>query len=201
MLGIREVDMGVTWKNAEEQQRIEWSKQPDFPAKPYLARGSVSVLVSDLDSIASEIALHFALQDDKMPTLYISTLHRKVIIDKMVEQYSSLKESSHFTIEELQPEHISEGKLLSDIKGWINQRRTRKASVIKVVVDNIYKLSKKFPLLHDEGHFLAALFTLLRSEGVVALIVDTVEVGEGTNPLPAHWQRAEIIKARLKRIG
>jgi KaiC/GvpD/RAD55 family RecA-like ATPase len=310
VLGIRGVDKGVHWQKADEQERIKLSKQDDFEPEGYLDSGTVGVLVSDLDSIASEIALHFSLQN-KAPALYLTTLHQKAVLREMIWQYSDLSkecperkdseekwENHHLQIRDLFPEHISEAKLLHDIEKWIdqtikkgssmfsvgdlvdlqslagklkqpanpvstylesqlsaatrtalanyqgsnfdpgllrtalvvdlnkiiggqsiyeverfagvtlrpetrqllaqnpqgdalvrlNRRLLEDANIIKqlatkVVVDNVFRFSKKFPLIHDEGQFLAALFALLRSKRVVSLVVDMVDVGEGSNPL------------------
>ncbi|MBI5822374.1 MAG: hypothetical protein HZA88_25635 [Verrucomicrobia bacterium] len=164
-LGIVEVDNAVSSRN-----------------KVYLDSGTVSVLVSDLDSLASQIALHFALQDQG-PTLYISTLHRERNLQAMIEQYSVLKTCMEakfqLEIQELLPRHISEGKLLIDIERWIDKQPQTK----RVVFDNIFPLAAKFPLVRNERHFLTALFELFRHKEVAALVVDMVEVGEGRNPL------------------
>jgi RecA/RadA recombinase len=190
LLGIREVDKDVTWKNAAEEKRklleAQDNKIQGCEPAPYLKSGTISVLVSDLDSIASEIALHFSLQDNE-PTLYLTTLHQNEQIRSMIGQYSDLSEAyettQNFQLVTLFPEHIGEDKLLHDIREWIRHPQFQKKPARRVVLDNIFRLSKKFPLLYDEGHFLAALFAVFRSERVTALVVDMVEVGEGTNPL------------------
>lgn len=194
-LGIKAVDQGVQWCNAKPKDRLRWGSPSSIPEEKlenYLDAGTVSVLVSDLDSEASEIALHYALQDTGR-TLYISTLHQQPQLEAMIEQYSTLQtkaKEGHLDFMVLPPEHISEGKLLKDIQRWIQegvQTPTAPQAAVRVVLDNVFRLSKKFPLLHDEEHFLAAVFALFRWEQVAALVVDMVEVGEGSNPIHASY--------------
>jgi KaiC/GvpD/RAD55 family RecA-like ATPase len=148
------------------------------PSAGYLAENTVSVLVSDLDSLPSEIALHFALQDAQS-SLYISTLHRSEELFQMMHNHLGLRNSpAQLQVLHLAPEHISESKLLQDI-----QHTIEKAQAKRVILDNIFALQSKFPLIRSEQHFLTALFQLFRKSNAVALIVDTVEVGEGRNPL------------------
>jgi hypothetical protein len=176
-LGLKEVDWAV-WKknrgaNEKESPRKDWG---------YLAPGTVSVLVSDLDSLASEIALHFALQDEQ-PALYLSLLHPEEELRRMLRKYSFLQgQKGKFECRHFAPEHISEGKLLQDIQNAINGAGHGKGAC-RVVVDNVFALESKFPLICSEKHFLTALFQLFRTMKVTALVVDMVEVGEGRNPL------------------
>lgn len=179
-LNINEVDDAVLLRNP--------GKDPS--KRGYLAAGTVSVLVSDLDSVAPEIALHFALQD-KERTLYVSLQHQKTELEGMAAKYSSLRGRMSGTVpqfpatfhcEYLAPEHISESKLLQDIDRAICHS-FKDGNARRVVLDNIFALESKFPLIRNEQHFLTALFQLFRTRGVTALIVDVVEVGEGRNPL------------------
>ncbi len=148
---------------------------------PYLSTGTVSVLVSDLDSLSAELALHFALQDD-VKTVYVSTLHQKSQLLQMADKYELLrarsKNEERFNARHFASEHISDAKLLGDIRDFV-----RKFEAQRVVFDNLFELKAKFPLLRDIKHFLNSMFEMFRRENVAALVVDTVEVGEGHNPL------------------
>ncbi|PTY02116.1 hypothetical protein DB347_24655 [Opitutaceae bacterium EW11] len=176
-LGVDTVDRAVLALNSEGK------------APGYIQQGTVSVLVSDLDSIASELAMHFALQDADT-TLYLTTLHRAPVLQRMKAGYTAFADRV-LAVKEMLPEHVSEGKLLSDLDEWI--RDVQKAGIAlkpgqtksakRVVLDNVFEWRGKFPLIRDSSHFLAALFDLFRKRDIAAFVVDMVEVGEGRNPL------------------
>ncbi|HKY38385.1 MAG TPA: hypothetical protein VJN18_20720 [Polyangiaceae bacterium] len=74
------------------------------------------------------------------------------------------------------PEHISASKLMWDI-----HTELKGASV--VVLDHVYELQKRYPLVTDPKHFLAALMALFRKLKLVALVVETVDVALGRDPV------------------
>ena len=246
-LGIREVDKAVRDANEGE---FESGKTA------YLSSGTVSVLVSDLDSLATELALHFALQEGLITesdikqdrkrllyptptsTIFFTNLHRKKQIEQMIGLYGNLKrfwcwllsedekkarqkanplpykfeypsqswqdsvgaklaKRPKFKIVELDSDHVTEGKLLHDIENEIDAMRTdwkgsaagkkNNGRAIRVVFDNVFKLKAKYPLIRDAEHFLNALFVMFRYKNVTSLVIDTVEVGEGRNPLDQSY--------------
>ncbi len=170
----------------------------------FLSPGTVSVLVCDLDVRVSEIALHFAFRPQDLPIgngdfrpvpsdcVYISFLNPWRTMLPELNGFSPSKWFSEKLPENFvcfDPEHISEGKLLQDIRRHIKIAQKRLAArdenklPIRVVVDNLYALEAKFPLIQNSAHFITALFAQLRELSVIALVLDTVEVGEGRNPL------------------
>ncbi len=193
-LGLAGVDDALRRRNPSTHPGAGPRAGAATPAHGYLRGGTVSVLVSDLDSLATEIALHFALQgsdsEDAAGTLYITTLHRHAELWRMADRYNKLdRRPDRIWVRELKPEHISESKLLKDIEHWIDSAGKAVVGagtpvpVQRVVFDNIYEIGAKFPLVRNNNHFLTALFEVLRKKGVASFIVDTVEVGEGRNPL------------------
>ncbi len=217
VLGIPEIDAEVRVANANN---ADPEPGPDrkpprstrlTPEKPgYLCAATVSVLVSDLDSVGTDLALHFVAQghlanSEKSPVrpwLYISMHHELHMLRKIADQY----ESTEHCVRDRQledrisygasaplgrclyfpPEYISESKLLYDIDEQIRRAQAaagNNAEPLRVVVDDLFALEKRFPLLRDRNDFVAALFELFRCRGVIALVLDTVEVGEGRNPV------------------
>ncbi|HBJ84773.1 MAG TPA: hypothetical protein DDZ88_13060 [Verrucomicrobiales bacterium] len=193
LLGIPEIDKVVLDKNGF----INTSN----PLNGYLACGTVSVLVADLDSIATDLALHFAAQTpvNENNWLYISLHHEPHMLRKIAKSYAHTircvdeleNETRYGQTKESRclffpPEYISESKLLHDINIKILELKARQTPAdhpLRVVVDDLFALDKHFPLLRDKDDFIAALFELFRRRGVTALVVDTTEVGEGRNPL------------------
>jgi hypothetical protein len=171
LLGIRDVDATV-------------SRMFEKRKMGYLHPGTVSVLVSDLDVRANNIALHFAFQEDSKQSpnpLYLSLVHQESTLQRELRRFRLANncprgfESFHY----FPPEHISEGKLLRDIAALIGDNARGR----RVVVDNLFGLRARWPLVEDADHFIATLFTLFRERQVVAFVVDMVEVGEGRNPI------------------
>lgn len=177
-IGLLEVDKEVARRNPRKVGADDHC---------YLAEGTVSVLVSDLDSTASEIALQFARAKPELPTLYIC-----LGCDPISLGFEPGAESNP-AIVRLLPEHISESKLLQDIDNWTlgnklpnfsaKSHKGKPGEGGRVILDSLYGFGRKFPLIRDERHFFAALFDLFRKRGVAALVIDTVEVGEGRNPI------------------
>jgi len=164
----------------------------------YIRRGSTSVLVSDLDVKASEIALHFAFHplegDPNAKMVYISLLHEKDDLSAMARRFGLLERvggnrddvsKERYVFQYYAPEHISEGKLMRDV-GLLLNRTSDKESLI-VVLDNVFELQCKYPMLSDARHFITALFELFRVKRATSLIVDTVEAGEARNPIEASF--------------
>ncbi len=162
----------------------------------FLKPGSVSVLVADLDSTATEIGLHFALQRDSGSAIFISFAHDRTTLLAVAGRFGKRFSNEAEQIMVFGPEHISEGKLLHDIGKQID-KCTNKDKV--VVVDNLYALAAKFPLITHEQHFITALFNLFRTRGVCALVVEVVEVGENRNPLERSFAAALAENAFLLR--
>jgi KaiC/GvpD/RAD55 family RecA-like ATPase len=152
----------------------------------YIAYGTNSVLVSDLDVKATEIALHFAM-NEKGQGLYISFLHKENTVREIANRFWDVEAEpfkSRIVIKDFSPEYISEHKLLKDIDELIldtQDKPTKKP--LFVVLDNVFELQCKYPLIKDATSFLAALLELFSARKVTSLIVDTVEVGEGNNPI------------------
>ncbi|MEW6304040.1 MAG: hypothetical protein AB1705_11245 [Verrucomicrobiota bacterium] len=160
----------------------------------YLEPGTVTVLVSDLDIRANDIALHFAFQNivgDQKPPLYLSLVHQQNTLSSALkrfklfekgptlERYDPRRRAGNF--HHFAPEHISEGKLIRDISAMVGLKKDAKGR--RIVVDNLFGIKARWPLIQDVHHFLATLFSLFRERQVVALVVDMVEVGEGRNPI------------------
>jgi len=205
-LGIESLDAKISKALKDHGER-----KPDPTAKKgrvagrgaYITPGSCSVLVSDLDIKATQIALHFANtrrsyspprstdgRKPRCPSLFISLLHDEEKVKGVARRFRDLERMFRpqwCTLCYLPPEHISEGKLLHDINELITQVRQtedwRQPAV--VVVDNIFQLCSKFPLVGSAERFLTSLIELFRARNVTSLIVDTVEAGEARNPIEA----------------
>ena len=160
--------------------------------KGYLRPGSSSVLVADLDSKATEIAIHFAAEADK--ALYLSFLHDSDKLEEICKRFRETKQKTEekpekepkkITWQYLPPEHVSEGKLLQDIDNLILDIEGTEgcSSDVRVVVDNLFELKSKYPLFSDHNAFVAVLVELFRRRKVTSLIVDMVEAGEAHNPI------------------
>jgi len=194
-LGIRDLDMKI-------YQEIQAGR--NAKSRGYIECGTNSVLVSDLDIKATEIALHFAM-GAPCGALFLSLMHKaedlKGIarrfyrnLDKKFERKLKNKKPK-CTFYYLPPEHISEHKLLRDIDELIKENRGegekktvggKTVTILPqyvVVLDNLFELQCKYPMLGEAKHFLTALFELFRIRRVTALVVDTVEAGESRNPL------------------
>ncbi|NLH16861.1 MAG: hypothetical protein GX455_09800 [Phycisphaerae bacterium] len=188
--------LGISDLDTKIQQEIQSVKD-----QGYIRYGTNSVLVSDLDIKATEIGLHFAM-GAPCGALYLSLMHKEEDLIETAERfYGDIAERLEAELPNgqpkiklcyLPPEHISEHKLLRDIDELIKANRSemRKTSDGKrilsqyaVVLDNVFELQCKYPMLGDVRHFLAALFELFRIRRVTALVVDTVEAGESRNPL------------------
>ncbi len=225
-LGIQEIDESVRTHNEynadfgpdEEMGSGERSTRLSQDMPGYLCAATVSVLVSDLDSVGTDMAIHFVAQgspekkpsDVCHPWLYISLHHEPHMLRKIAGQYGATsgcvealrrvaKESKVYGENQrvgrclfFPPEHISASKLLHDIDAAIidvtSEAKTasggcKHVKPLRVVVDDLFALDKRFPLLTDHEGFVAALFELFRQRGVIALVLDTVEVGEGKNPV------------------
>lgn len=175
-LGISEIDHAVNLRN------------PDAKIG-YLRPGTVSVIVSDLDSAGTDLALHFVAQrpDD---WLYISFHHDRSMLAKIAGRYkattgckAALNCGEGVHCRYFPPEHISESKLLYDVDAAIQDVQSRNKGAIRVVVDDLFALDSRFPLLASRDNFVAALFELFRQRQVVSLVLDSVEVGEEKNPV------------------
>ena len=190
VLGIENIDKEVRLANMLDE------------SDGYLSPGTVTVLVADLDSVGTDLALHFVAQKrPKAPKaeprnhwLYISFHHDPHMLREIAGRYkqtmSCVRALEDIRLDKkyrclfLPPEHISDSKLLYDIDTQIRKfTDEEKDHSLRVVVDDLYELDKRFPLLSDKDDFIAALCQLFRQRRVIALLVDTVEVGEGRNPL------------------
>jgi len=153
----------------------------------YIIDGSCSVLVSDLDAKATEIALHFALSSS--PAVFISTLHEVKDLERIAGRFDKLRAAlgnGKRVFRFFPTEHISGAKLLRDIDHLIFEARLRKEDSqepVTVVLDNVFELRSKFPLVVSGESFLMALFELFRVRRVTCLVVDTVRAGEARNPI------------------
>jgi len=146
--------------------------------------GSTTVLVSDMDLTATKIGLHFcrANVSPDFRALYISLFLKKDDIAEMLDPLLPPANNREFvTVRYFPPEHIGVGKLLYDIDKAIERALAGKEGI--VVLDNVFDLRCKFPLVSNPQNFLAAMIELFRARGVTALILDTVEAGEGHNPI------------------
>lgn len=215
-LGIEEVDAAVRFANrpgfmstaplaVKERQPSITEKHPG-----YLCPATVSVLVCDLDSMATDVALHFVAQpphgaEGEHPWIYISFHHESHMLRKIASGYPATEKCQEHlrdiitasAAQRLQmtanlgeciflpPEHISDSKLIEDITRRIKEKKKahQRKGPLRVVVDDLFALDKRFTLLRDKDAFIAALFHVFRSHGVISLVLDTVEVGEGRNPL------------------
>lgn len=166
-LGINEVDLAIARANRASD------------TFGYLQPHSVGVLVSDLDALATEIALHFALQGSGEETVFFCTSANEQVLRTMIENFPAFQDKNPggMVVKSLTSNYISEGKLLKNIADAI------KPSTKRIVFDNLSALASRFPLINDERAFVAALFGLLQSKNAVSLLIDVIEVGEGRNPL------------------
>lgn len=173
-LGISDIDERIRRKNRLSDGR------------GFLASGTVSVLAADIDATSTEIALKFSVQDGFEPGLFISFQHSGAQIVEIAS--GALYKPQNLEIRlpaifNFQPEHISAAALLDDIRRILETESENGANPIPVVIDGVFNLSKKYPLIADEHGFLIALFQLLRAYNTYALVVESVEVGEQHNPL------------------
>ncbi len=192
-LGIPSIDDAVLRAN-------EGSRGLNAKEYGYLARGTVAVLVADLDSVGTDLALHFAAQNslNDHNWLYVSFHHEPHMLRKIARGYTQTTACADHLYNTIRysetrpgrclffpPEYISESKLLHDIDRNIckYKGKTVGGPPLRVVVDDLFALDKRFTLLRDKDDFIAALFELFRRRGVTALVLDSVEVGEGRNPL------------------
>lgn len=210
--GERDVDMrgGTRWRlgiDEIDDEIIHLNPITDGRGDGFLARGTVSVLVADLDSMGTDLALHFAAQmgrdpGDYMHWLYISLHNLPHMLQKIARRYAQTQNCENALRNLTQmpqesaggtgrarclffpPEQISDSKLLHDIDTQIVAlSKCNPGKPLRIVVDDLFALDKHFPLLRDKDDFVAALFELFRRRGATVLVVDTVEVGEGRNPL------------------
>ncbi|MBE2286363.1 MAG: hypothetical protein IAE77_23105 [Prosthecobacter sp.] len=175
-LGIAEIDHAVKLRNLDAKIG-------------YLRPGTVSVIVSDLDSAGTDLALHFVAQRPR-DWLYISFHHDRSMLAKIAGRYkatagcqTALSSEEDVHCRYFPPEHISESKLLYDVDAAIRDVQSRNKGAIRVVVDDLFALDSRFPLLASRDNFVAALFELFRQRQVVSLVLDSVEVGEEKNPV------------------
>lgn len=182
------------WQDAGQQaprQRIP---------EGYILEGSSSVLVSDLDIKATEIGLHFALKSSR--SLFISFLHEASDLETTARRFRVLREpqkSSDHVFKYFPPEHITEGKLLRDINLLIPKDANPHDNPFTIVIDNVFELDCKYPLLQSAKHFLSALLELFRVRGVTSFIIDTVEVGEARNPIEVSFAAGLVDNVFLLR--
>ncbi|KPL24646.1 MAG: hypothetical protein AMJ75_03330 [Phycisphaerae bacterium SM1_79] len=185
-LGIESLDQRIA--NFIQPIREKGASQQDSKvatsANGYIVQGSSSVLVSDLDVKATEIGLHFAFRGER--SLFVSFLHEVDDLKRIAGRFICLKHkltSEKHILKYYSPEHISEGKLLRDIDLDIKHAQGNTDEPLVVVVDNVFELECKYPLLISAKHFLAALLELFRVRRATSLVIDTVEVGEAGNPI------------------
>lgn len=182
----REVQRALARGNLEHTDSAVGKRQASSTLD-YIKGGSTSVLVSDLDEKATEIALHFALGvRPGMKSLYVSFHQPLEDLRTAGCRFSALKsiiddglrtdQDAACRLLYLPAEQISESKLLQDIDMYVQGRQ-------RVVLDNIFAFHAKFPLVSNVDHFLASLLALFKVRRIASLVVDTVEVGEGRNPI------------------
>jgi KaiC/GvpD/RAD55 family RecA-like ATPase len=135
--------------------------------------GSVSVLVSDQGVKATRIAITLA-NSQEARACYISFANTS-------EQLESLQLSSDVRLHHFPPEHISASKLMWDISTGLRSDADKGTNL--VIVDHVFELQKRYPLINDPKHFLAALMELFRKLRLVAVVVDTVDVALGEDPI------------------
>jgi KaiC/GvpD/RAD55 family RecA-like ATPase len=162
--------------------------------KGYIRPCTNSVLVCDLDAMATIIGLHFAIGGGVAPAatsdsrgIFISFKHKREDIKGIAERFFPDNLDEKLTVYDFPPEYISGHKLLRDITELITEKQDNKPGPLRVVLDDVFELQCKYPLITDTRGFLASLFEVFSGKGLTSLVVDTVEVGEGRNPIESSF--------------
>lgn len=169
----------------------------DADSHGYIRPCTNSVLVCDLDAMATIIGLHFALKGGLQSGasadgrgIVISFKHKHADIRGIAERFFSGEIDGKLGIHDFPPEYISGHKLLRDITELITETQetlSDKPEPLRVVLDNVFELQCKYPLITDTRGFLASLLEMFSAKGVTSLLIDTVEVGEGRNPIESSF--------------
>jgi KaiC/GvpD/RAD55 family RecA-like ATPase len=164
----------------------------------HIHQGSSNVLVSDIDDRATSLAMHFALAGvnpiDKTPeckSLYISFQKNENDLCEVAKKFwgeeakklVSINTEAACRVLYLTPDLISESKLLMDIENALEFNDKSKLPRPRVVIDNIFGIKSRFPLLQNPEFFFAALFARLKEKQVTVFVVESVEAGERANPV------------------
>jgi hypothetical protein len=147
--------------------------------------------------MATIIALHFAMKGG-LPAaanpdshgIFISFKHKCEDIRGIAERFYSKADIDKLAVSDFPPEYISGHKLLRDITELIIEKQKALGNTpepLRVVLDNVFELQCKYPLITDARGFLASLLEMFSETGVTSLVVDTVEVGEGRNPIESSF--------------
>jgi KaiC/GvpD/RAD55 family RecA-like ATPase len=194
--GIKELD-DVLNKSDQEATSGKPADNKNETDNHGIQQGSSNVLVADLDDRATDLALHFALNEIKKTddsnsykTLYISFQRDVADLQVLTERFCgkgdgvklvSEKKEAPCRVLYLTPEYIGDGKLLQDIELALKDDDDKVRP--RVVIDNIFGIKSKFPLIQNPENFFATLFAILKARRVTTFLVDTVEAGEHANPI------------------
>ena len=148
---------------------------------------SSTVLLAEAGTRYTYLALRFltVARQENQPALMVSTKEDRDALRRICSESDQLSPllnpddanfDKDFRLLYLHPEFISAGKFAWDImrvaQGGHGQPDGTPTS--RLVFDNIYQLSNRFPLLVNQHFMVRAMLDLLRYEGVTPLFVDII---------------------------